>query len=59
MHITKQALMERGGMSDLEASRYMNSLRNRAYDDGQKVVRVICNGVVTDQYVGGVPRRAK
>lgn len=58
MHITKQALMERGGMSNLEASRYMNSLRNTTYANGGKVVRVIRNGVVTDQYVGGVPRHA-
>ena len=50
--------MERGGMSDLEASRYMNSLRNRAYDDGQKVVRVICNGEVVEQFIGEVPHRA-
>ena len=58
MHITKQALMERGGMSDLDASRYMNSLRNRAYNDGQKVVRVICDGEVVEQFIGEVPRRA-
>lgn len=58
MHVTKQALMERGGMSNLEASRYMNSLRNRAYDDGQKVVRVIRHGEVVEQFIGEVPRRA-
>lgn len=58
MHITKQALMERGGMSDLEASRYMNSLRNRAYDDGQKVVRVICNDEPGDPICEERPDRA-
>lgn len=59
MHINKQNIMERTKMSELEAARWMNSLRNTTYANGGKVVRVIRNGVVTDQYVGGVPRRAK
>lgn len=58
MHITKQALMERGGMSDLDASRWMNSLRNTTYANGGKVVRVIRNGEVVEQFIGEVPRRA-
>jgi len=59
MHITKKALMERTKMSDLEAARWMNSLRNTTYANGGKVVRIIRNGVVTDQYVGGVPKYGK
>jgi len=55
MHINKQSLMERTKMSELEAARWMNNLRNSTYANGGKVVRVIRNGQVVEQYMGEVP----
>ena len=59
MHITKNDLMIKMGLSALDAARWMNNLRNTTYNNGGKVVRVIRNGEVIEQYVGGVPRHAK
>jgi len=59
MHITKNDLMVKTRLSPLDVARWMNNLRNTTYNSGGKVVRVIRNGEVVEQYVGGVPRHAK
>jgi len=56
MHIVKKNLMERAKMSELEAARWMNNLRNSTYANGGKVVRVIRDGQVVEQYMGEVPK---
>lgn len=52
MHINKQSLMERTKMSELEAARWMNSLRNTTYANGGKVVRIMYPVMLTGVGIG-------
>lgn len=48
-------LMSRGGMTEVQALNFMSRARTAAYERGDKVVRIIRDGKVVEQCIGGVP----
>lgn len=53
--MTLHELVHRGGMTEVQALNFMSRARTAAYERGDKVVRVIRDGKVVEQYVGRVP----
>lgn len=51
-------LITRGGMTEVQALNFMSRARTAAYERGDKVVRVIRDGKVVEQYIGRVPGSA-
>ena len=52
--MTLQGLTTRGGMTEVQALNFMYRARERAYERGDKVVRIIREGKVVEQYIGRV-----
>lgn len=52
--MTLDSLMTRGGMTEVQALNFMYRARERAYERGDKVVRIIREGKVVEQYIGRV-----
>lgn len=53
--MTLHELVHRGGMTEVQALNFMSRARTAAYERGDKVVRVIRDGKVVEQYIGSVP----
>lgn len=51
-------LISRGGMTEVQALNFMSRARTTAYERGDKVVRVIRENKVVEQYIGRVPSSA-
>lgn len=49
MRYKLETLMDRAGMTQVEALNYMNRIRNDVYARGGKVTRVIRDGLVRDR----------
>ena len=50
-------LIERGGMTEVQALNFMHRARTAAYERGDKVVRIIRDGKVVEQVIGHMPHR--
>ena len=54
MRYTLEALMNRAGMTQVQALNFMNRIRNDVYARGGKVTRVIRDGLVREILVSEV-----
>lgn len=48
-------LIERGGMTEVQALNFMHRARTAACERGDKVVRIMRDGKVIEQIIGRVP----
>lgn len=51
--MTLNALTTRGGMTEVQALNYMHRARQTAIKDNRKVVRILRDGKVVEQMIGG------
>ena len=54
MQYTLETLIDRAGMTQIQALNYMNRVRNDVYASGGKVTRIIRDGLVRELIVSEV-----